>query len=308
MATIEQTEFHGWKALKLTTGQVELILTTDVGPRVISGSLNGGGNLFATLPDHLGGKGEAEFKVRGGHRLFHAPEDPVRTYQPDNAPVEVDILEVGARLTAPVETATGIEKSMTVEAINPTSFRVTHKLTNRGLWPVNLSPWALSMMRPDGYAVLPFTPRLPHTAETLLPTMSLVTWPYTDFTKPSWQMHANFLGIDVTKASGSQKVGLTNFLGWVAYWTPEGTFVKFYKTWPGAIYPDMGSRFETYTCDWMIELESLGPVVELAPQGGSVEHVEYWGFIKGLLKPDTDKIFTDKFRPVIENWLAHTPA
>jgi hypothetical protein len=303
---IEQTEFHGWKALSLTTGQAELILPTDIGPRVISCSLTGSGNLFATLGEHLGGTGEQDFKVRGGHRLWHAPEHPVRTYQPDNSPVAVKLIgDSGVEMTQAVEPATGIEKQMTVEAINPTSFRITHRLTNHNLWPVSLAPWALSVMRHDGYAVLPFAQKMAHCSESLLPNMAIVPWAYTDFTQPSWHYRYNYLGIDVSKASGSQKVGLTNFPGWVACWTPEGTFVKFYKTAPTSIYPDMGCRFEAYTCDWMIEMESLAPLTELAT-GGSAEHVEYWGLIKGLQKPDTDKIFTEKFRPVIEHWLEHT--
>ena len=306
---IQQTEYHGWKALTLSTGQAELVIPTDIGPRVISCALKDGKNLFAEFPDHIGGKGESEFRVRGGHRLWHAPEHPTRTYQPDNIPVEVKLLgDTGVTLTEAVEQATGIQKQMTIETINSTSFRITHKLTNNGLWPVNLAAWALSVMRHDGYAVLPFPPKKPHSADTLLPNMAIIPWAYTDFTLPSWKFHSNFLGIDVSKAAGSQKVGLTNFPGWVAFWCEDGTFVKYYKTFPSAIYPDLGSRFEAYTCDLMIELESLGPTVELSPQGGSVEHVEYWGLIKGLQKPDSDKVFTDKFRPVIEHWLEHTPA
>jgi hypothetical protein len=303
---IQQTEYQGWKALKLETGQAELILPTDIGPRVISCSLSGCGNLFSGLTDQMGGRGEKAFMVRGGHRLFHAPEHPERTYQPDNNPVEVKLLgESGVELTQAVEAATGIEKMMRVEAVNATSFRITHKLTNRNLWPVSLAPWALTIMRPDGYGVFPFAAKLSHD-QSLLPNMALVPWAYTDLSQPSWQFHASFLGADVTKAKEGQKIGFTNFPGWMAYWTEEGTFVKYYKTFPKAVYPDLGCMFETYTCDWMIELESLGPMTELLQQGGFVEHVEYWGLIKGLRKPDSEKAFVEKFRPVIQNWLEHT--
>jgi len=306
---IKETEFHGWKALALNTGHVELIMPTDVGPRVISCSLEGGENLFVTFADQLGGRGESDYKVRGGHRLWHAPEHPVRTYQPDNAPVAVKILgENGVEMTQDIEDATGIRKQMTVEALNPTSFRITHRLTNNNAWPVALAAWGVTQMRRDGYAAIPLAPRMPHTSETLLPTSAFVIWPYTDFSKPSWDLHSAYVGVDVAKASGSQKVGLTSFPGWAAYWTPFGTFVKYYKLFAPAVYPDLGSRFEGYTCDVMIELESLGPIVEVPASGGHVEHVEYWGLIKGLQRPDTDKVFAEKFRPVIEHWLEHTRA
>jgi hypothetical protein len=303
---IQKTEYKGWKALKLETDEAELVLPTDIGPRVISCALKGAENLFGGLPEQMGGKGEKTFMVRGGHRIFHSPEDPKRTYQPDNSPVTVKLLgDSGVELGAKVESATGIGKMMRVEAINATSFRITHRLTNHGLWPVSLAPWALTIMRPDGYGVFPYAPKLSHD-ESLLPNMAIVPWAYTDFTHPSWQFRPSYLGADVTKAKDQQKVGFTNFPGWMAYWTKDGTFVKYYKTFPAAIYPDLGCRFETYTCPWMIELESLGPLAELAPNGGFVEHVEYWGLIKGLRKPDTEKAYLEKFRPVIQNWLDHT--
>ncbi len=306
---LKEIDFHGWKALSLSTEQAELVIPTEVGPRVISCALKGEENMFAWLEEHLGGRDEKEFTVRGGHRLWHSPEHPTRTYEPDNSPVEVTALENGSgvALTQDIEANTGIQKQMAVEIINPTSFRITHRLTNHNLWPVELAPWALSIMRHDGYCVIPFPPKKPH-SESLLPSMSIVPWNYTDFSLPSWDFHRDFLGIDTQYAKGSQKVGLTLFPGWAAYWTPVGTFVKYYKVIPGATYPDLGSCFEAYTCDWMIEVESLGPLTKLAPQGGYVEHVEYWGLIKGLPKPDSDKIFTEKFRPVIENWLSCTRA
>lgn len=303
---IQQTEYQGWNALRLETEQSELIIPTDIGPRVISCSLKGGGNLFTGLKDHMGGKGEKEFMVRGGHRLFHAPEHPKRTYQPDNDPIEVKNLgENGVELIQKPEAATGIEKMMRVEAINPASYRITHRLTNHNLWPVTLAPWALSIMRPDGYAVFPFAAKLSH-EESLLPNMAIVPWAYTDFSQPSWQFRTSHLGVDMSKAKDGQKMGLTNFPGWMAYWTEEGTFVKYYRVFTNSVYPDLGCKCEAYTCNWMIELESLGPMTELLPQGGFVEHVEYWGLIKGLRKPDTEKTFVEKFRPVIQNWLEHT--
>jgi hypothetical protein len=305
---IRETECHGWKALALSTKDAELVFPTEVGPRVISCSLAGKGNLFATLPEHLGGKGEADFKVRGGHRLLIAPESPERTYRPDNDPVEVKILgENGLVLTQKADSVTGIEKSLGVEALNATSFRVTHTVANRGAWPATLAPWALSVLRHDGYTALPFSAKKPHTAETLLPSAALVMWPYTDLSLPQWKIFKSFVGVDVSLAKGSQKIGITNFPGWIAHWTPEGTFVKFFRTHPGAVHPDMGCRAEIYTCDWMTEMESLGLLEALEP-GAAMEHVEYWGLFQNLPRPDSEAVFTEKFRPVIENWLSSTRA
>jgi hypothetical protein len=87
----------------------------------------------------------------------------------------------------------------------------------------------------------------------------------------------------------------------VANWQPGGTFVKYAPKQPGAQYPDSNCIFETFVCDFMNELESLGPLVKLAP-GGQTFHVEHWGLFADLPKPDTDSVFTKKFRPVVEKW------
>src|SRR6266853_2158758 len=82
-------EYRGWKNnLRLANGDAELIVTLDVGPRVIRYSLPGGVNVFKNYDSHLGGAGEAEWQLRGGHRFWLAPEDLTRTYFPDNRPVK----------------------------------------------------------------------------------------------------------------------------------------------------------------------------------------------------------------------------
>src|SRR5690349_18597412 len=89
MLNVEKTNFHGWSnSVRLSNGRVELIVTTDVGPRIIHFGFAGGENELATFPDMLGKTGESEWRVYGGHRLWHAPEDRTRTYVPDNSPVK----------------------------------------------------------------------------------------------------------------------------------------------------------------------------------------------------------------------------
>src|SRR6266446_5134180 len=69
--TVEKVEYKGWKNnLRLSNGEAELILTLDVGPRVISYKLTNGKNVFVELADQLGKSGETEWIARGGHRLW----------------------------------------------------------------------------------------------------------------------------------------------------------------------------------------------------------------------------------------------
>ncbi len=300
---LRSTSFHGWKALALTTARAELIVPLDIGPRVISCALRGGPNLFCNVDAEMGGSGEKNWLLRGGHRLWHAPEMPGRTYQPDNTSITAESLRGGRglKLMQPVEEKTGIRKSLVIETAGPAAFKLTHRLENLGQWEVELAPWALTVMARDSYTTIPFNPKIPH-GEALLPDYAMVPWTYTDFSDPVWRFHRDYLGIEVAQATKNHKLGLTAFPGWVANWQPGGTFVKYAPPVPGAAYPDMGCVFETYVCDFMNELETLGPLTKLAP-GKSVEHVEHWALFAGLPKPDTDAVFAKKFRPVVERWI-----
>src|SRR6266851_3412878 len=97
---VDKVEYHGWKNnLRLSNGEAELIITLDVGPRIISYRLAGGKNVFKNYEDQLGKTGEKEWQIRGGHRLWAGPEDLTRTYAPDNGPVGYTEQAGGARLT-----------------------------------------------------------------------------------------------------------------------------------------------------------------------------------------------------------------
>ena len=70
----EKVEYRGWKNnIKLTNGEAELIVTLDVGPRVIRYALAGGKNVFKEYDEQMGKSGESEWMIRGGHRLWAAP-------------------------------------------------------------------------------------------------------------------------------------------------------------------------------------------------------------------------------------------
>jgi hypothetical protein len=89
---VDKIEYKGWKnCYRVTNGEIELIVTGDVGPRVIRFGFVGGQNLFKEFPDELGKSGEERFRGRGGDRVWKAPEDHIGTYVPDNDPVEIHV-------------------------------------------------------------------------------------------------------------------------------------------------------------------------------------------------------------------------
>ena len=173
---METIQYGGWKnCVRLSNGRIELVATTDVGPRVIRLGFVGGQNLFKECTDQLGQTGGDTWHAYGGHRLWHAPEAQPRTYQPDNAPVAHRWDGKTLQLTQAVETATGIQKEMEITlAGDANRVTVLHRLTNQGQWAVELAPWALTVMNGGGRAIFPQEPPRPH-AEQLLPVRPLMS-------------------------------------------------------------------------------------------------------------------------------------
>jgi hypothetical protein len=262
---------------RLSNGTVEVVVTTDVGPRIIRYALVAGENILGEVPDAVTKTALGDWKAWGGHRLWHAPEGNPRSYAPDNAPVRFDVVAEGTvRLTQPVEAGTGIQKTITV-ALDATGSRVTvsHALANGNLWAVELAPWALTIMRGGGTAIVPQEPYGAHD-QNLLPVRPLVLWAYTDLSDPRFAIGPKYIRLrsDDQRAE-PQKIGVGNRQGWAAYNLGRTVFVKRFAHQPQHAYPDFGSNVEVYTAGPFIELESLGPLLRLAP-GEVAEHVEEW--------------------------------
>src|SRR5512133_535686 len=112
---IEKISYAGWKnCIQIDNSLIQIIVTTDVGPRVISCGFKGKENLFFNNLAEVGTTGGKEYVGYGGHRLWAAPELAKRTYYPDNFPVDVKTLADGVILTSAVETTTGLQKSMEI--------------------------------------------------------------------------------------------------------------------------------------------------------------------------------------------------
>lgn len=297
-------EYRGWKNnLRLTNGDVEAVVTLDVGPRVISFSLPGGVNVFKNYAEMMGGTGEAEWQIRGGHRFWLAPEDLTRTYFPDNRPVKWEPLgDRGARFTPPPETEYGIQKVMELQlAERGTRVTVTLRVTNIGKEPTELAPWGPTVMAPGGVEIIPLPPKKNHPGHPsnakspadYAPNQELVLWPYFDFADTRWRLGAKyaFLHQDVNK--GPTKIGLAHRGGWVAYLNSGVLFVKRFDYREGAVYPDLGTRYQTFTNEDMLEMETVGELVTLKP-GQSAELVESWELHGGVpavvTEADVDRV------------------
>lgn len=293
--TVEKTEYKGWKnCYRVSNGEVELIVTGDVGPRIIRFGFAGGQNLFKEFADQLGKSGEERFQLRGGDRVWKAPEDPIATWAPDNVPVEIVVTESGLIAREPVEPLTNLQKEIEISmAQSGTEVTVSHRIANRSLFILKFAPWALTMMTPGGIAVSGFPPRGRHPAN-LEATNPLVMWAYTNLADPRWKFTKKYLTLrQDPKYSEAQKIGSFNPDTWAAYFLNNEVFVKRADSDPSKSYPDFGCSFETFTNNEFLEIETLGPLTELAP-GHTVEHVERWALFRQALPAELSDAELDR--------------
>ena len=285
---------------KLSNGTVEVVVTTEVGPRVIRYGFPGGDNILAEMPDTVVKTDFGDWKPWGGHRLWHAPEAIPRSYSPDNTPIEFKLLgSNGIQLIQPVEPKTGIQKEMTI-TLDAEGSGVTlhHKLTNKGIWGVKLAPWALTIMNGGGVTIIPQEPYISHD-NFVLPARPLVLWHYTDLGDPRWSIGKKYIRLrtEATLAE-AQKVGMLNKQGWAAYSRNNTLYVKRFPYAEGAPYPDYGCNCETYTAGTFMEVETLGPLQNLET-GQAAEHTERWFLFNNVDIGKTEATLDAAISPII---------
>jgi hypothetical protein len=282
---IEEISFGGWKRnLRLQGRETELIITLDVGPRLIHCATPGGKNVFVEMPGQMGSAGERGWMIRGGHRFWTAPEAD-HSYDLDNSPVEWKKLGENALEVAQPAGGFGFQKTLRVELLGNETVRVTHLLANRSGAPLDVTPWALSVMAPGGTAIIP-QPRLdlhptefPEGRDTkpeeYLPNRELILWPFTNLSDGRYVFGENFLYLSHHVDRPATKIGLKLTTGWIAYQNGGTVFAKHFAREASAPYPDRGANCELFTNREIFELESLAPQRPLAP-GETREHVEHW--------------------------------
>lgn len=292
--TVEKIPYAGWpNCYRLSNGEVELIVTSDVGPRIIRYGFEGGQNFFVELEEDLGKTGGDNWRLYGGSRLWVGPEDPVYSYGADNDPVQVEIS--GNRLTAqaPVE-HTGVQKAIAVELSDEGSaVRVVYTLANRTIWPLRIATWVLTMMAPGGAGITTLPPRGTH-PEVLAPTNPLVVFAFTNMADPRWTWLEKYIVLRQDPQNADpEKIGLFNPATRGAYLLNGELFVKKFAASPEEEYPDMGASYETFTNERFLEIETLGPLRTLQP-GESIDHVEEWSLHRPVAVDSWDDAELDR--------------
>jgi Domain of unknown function (DUF4380) len=294
--------FLGWPALRLDNGTISAVVVPDIGGRVLQFWLgehaclfvnqNLAGRLF-TPAENWGDGTMSSWKNYGGNKTWPAPQgwdgpnqwagppDPVL----DSGRFEVLVAEpLRVVVQSPPDARTGLQITRAME-LELHSARGTLRRTMRNVSdrPVRWSLWDVTQLdcaNLDGSARAGCRITIPLNPASRLPGGYAVLYGQAD--NPQWRRdRAGLLDVEYSGALG--KVGLDSQAGWVAFSDTAGdwVFAHQFSVTPEAEYPDGGATVEVWTqgpgvaagVDFsqphlrglFMEMEVLGPLVELAP-------------------------------------------
>ncbi|MCX7883996.1 MAG: hypothetical protein N2448_03070 [Caloramator sp.] len=286
------------KCLEISNGNIDAVITIDCGPRIIRFGFIGGENEFCDDAPVEMNIDDGKFYLRGGHRLWHSPESMPRTYMPDNKPLKVEKIKNGVVVTQDVEPYVQMQKKIEITMEKSSNkVKIVHHLINKNAWSIEASAWALSIMAPGGLEVIP----QPKRETGLLPNRNIALWPYAKMNDSRVYWGEKFITLSQNKEMKMAfKIGINNEEGWAAYFNHGNLFIKRYEHFMDKRYPDFGVSYETYTTDFMLEMETLSPLTLINPEE-EIIHTEEWELIKDVTRPDAkdEKQIEDVIRKYI---------
>jgi len=274
---ITTTQYAGHEVIQVDAGRVRLMVTTSVGPRVLGLLTEDGRNHFASLPEMtLDCPGSDPIHLRGGSRLWAAPEDPRFTYRPDDDPVGVEEIPDGVKLVTRPDPVSETSREISIRVTGPERFAFDYRVVNRAEGPQRLAAWAITMMAPGGRAFLPVLTE-PFDPGGFQSQRNIVLWSYSGNDDPRFVLtdHAIEVQASTDPKLGRFKVGTSLRRGWAAHWADGVMLVKYAGHDELPEYADMGASGQIYSQHDFTELETLGPLTDLDP-GDAAEHHEDW--------------------------------
>ena len=245
---------------------------TTTGPRIVGlYAVGAQGNLLAETPDVHWSTPHGEYYLRGGHRLWTAPENPFYTCPEDGLSVMQNDDKV--ILKSPVDKS-GLEKEIAIQ-LDGNCVHLEHRVTWHGSEPIELAPWAITQLRLGGMAILPLS-----NTDGLLPNRNLVLWPYSQIKDKRLELHDDLILLHGAGGAQACKIGNKNSQGWIACILGEALFVKRFTINESGAYPDLGCNVEAYVKDTCIELESLG-TLEMLKTSEAIIYNETWEVVAG---------------------------
>lgn len=265
------------KVLWLSNECVEIGIALEFGIRIVHLSCVGEENLYYVQPSDFsdGFTTDSGWKLRGGHRLWMAPESD-DSYYPDNAPVTYELLDNSALVCQDVDPLLGIRKSICITFMDDGGIALEQTIQNASNEAIDGASWGVNTLDGGGMAYISFTNQdkkgyTPHRVVSL--------WSDTSLHDPRLSFDKLGLTARHMPLPDYLKLGLYCLEGKAVFENKGQRLTILFDAQPLERYPDNGCNFELYMCSQFMELETMGTKAHLLP-GESTSHIETWYLTK----------------------------
>lgn len=260
-----ETEYRNFgRCVCLENGNIRLMATLDVGPRIIYFGTRGNRNiLFEDVSRDFCelNKGFGTWYAYGGHRLWTAPEVMPETYFPDNSRISCDYSD-GVLTLEPRPTPFGKQFRLQIQMSENGSVSVRNSITNLSEEPALFAPWSVTGLASGGREFVPLSKK----QTGFLPNRTMALWSYSDLQDPRFVVTDTYATLlHDPNAAKAFKAGFNVNDGYAVYAAGNQIFRKRFSPYAEGNYPDFGCNFETYTNRHFLECELLGVMREYAP-------------------------------------------
>lgn len=290
--TVEKITYRGWPdSYRLTAGGYKLVVVPEIGGRIMEYSLDGK-NIMWENPQEFGLTYpiSEDWKNYGGYKTWVAPQD-IWGWPPDfmmdSGKANIQVLQSTKGL--PVLKVIGAPsrklgvlfvKEITMDESGQVTIK--QRMANIGAKKVNYGVWDVTQVQTPCYVVFPINPKTKFKDGLNCLTSEARNSKQFDFV--DGLCIVTYMGEVTDIASDSPGPWMLWFKGDIAYVKLFGPADK------DAEYPDDGCTCEVFTSKpqlGYVEMEILGPIVDLAP-GAETEMVGTWKLFK-LSQPVTDQ-------------------
>lgn len=269
---IRKTQQWG-NILWMENGAVEIGVALEFGIRIVHLSYKGMENLYYVQPNDLSDNFiKGDWRVRGGHRLWLAPES-LESYCPDNSPVAYRIEENSAVITQKEDPWLHIGKELRISFLDDGGVRLDHKITNLSDQTVTGASWGVNTLDGGGVAKINFSCG---TKGGFNPKRTVSLWSDTNLHDARIRFDRDSLtATHMADVPEYFKIGLYVNPGQAVLQNKGQQLTITFDAAPMDCYIDGGCNFELYLCSRFMELETLGVRTEILP-GESASHWEVW--------------------------------
>ncbi len=296
LPTVEEFEFHGWDAVRLSNGIIDAVCVPEIGGRLMQFSLGPHDYLFMnpellgkrfSYEEHAGDGTIANWKNYGGAKTWPAPQgwdgagqwpgppDPVL----DSGRYDFTTSDDSVLMTSPIDERSGLRIRRQV-TLRPGSSRLQLRLFFENILNqmIRWSIWDVAQLlcsTPDG--------QLNDDCWLYIPTDPARERPYEIMfgdDNPQYQLDAESGLLAVQYQGIVGKIGVHSPAGWIAFADRRAGFVLCmqFPYEPDAEYPDNGATVECWTESpgapspipirspgYILEAEVLSPLLALTP-------------------------------------------